>query len=384
MALANKWDYNKPPILPLFDKIGNMAGDLYTKHFPDARAGIVRMLSLYGFILNHLYTPPQILQQLIVDKGIPIFSVQTVAEIQNKVRSQQNTAFARRIYKAAGPMRGGERSPTAANTNSAAVNAAVASAAAPTEDDKDPSRSKFWDVFIKKRLFDLTKGIPPAFDGFAPIIFGLYGLEQMEVIGPLIASFLDSLTLGLPVIGELMATTVGTFISLAPLPYAGFVGDLAAYFIGLIFVMISSVMSVSRRQFGTSFIVSLDAIPFIGEQVSDAALLFEKGYERYDFNKTKLLTSLDKVSPHMAAFLAYWAPSKEEKKGPPVVFDPDLVLLDLFKKVVDSQGEDVAMAMVINPTAMPDAARDYVSDKYKSKLGSNKKGGRRRTRRVRK
>jgi hypothetical protein len=86
----------------------------------------------------------------------------------------------------------------------------------------------------------------------------------------------------------------------------------------------------------------------------------------------------------MADFINYWAPSTVSKEGPPVVFDPDLVLLDLFKKAVAEQGEDTTMSMIRHPGDMPASAREVVSNpKYKEILGSKKSGGRRKTRKVR-
>lgn len=359
----NIWNYDKPPILPLVGKIGDYANALYSKQLPGVGDGVSRFFSLYAYLLRHQTTPLPVLRKQIVSGGAPLFTEAQLAAIMETIRAQSGSAFAMRLLRI--QKGGGEPS-----------------VAVPPAYDADPSRSKFWDVFIRNRLYTLTKNIPPAFDGFAPVLFILYGLEQIEIVGPLLSTFLDTITLGLPTLAEMLSVSVATFISLAPIPYASFIGDFVAWFICFIFIMMSATLSVSRKQFGTAFTVSLGAVPLLGEQISDAALLFEKGAERYDFNKEKIVDSVDKVSPHMAQFIDYWAPSVEPKTGPPVVFDSDQVLLDLFKKAVDTSGEDAAMAMVRHPDALPSAARTLVSPKYKAIIGT-KKGGQRRTRKVR-
>ncbi len=377
------WDYDKPPILPLVGKIGEYTRALYSKQLPFAGNGVERFFSLYGFLLHHLDTPLPQLRRMIVSKGAPIFSESQLASIVDTVRSQRGSAVAQRFTRLGAPpslfaQQGGAAAVMMHPVTAAGVGAAVTG---PVKLDADPSRSKFWDVFLRKRLYSVSKDIPPAFDGFAPIFFVLYGLEQIELLGPLLSTFLDTITLGLPTLAEMMSVGVSTFVALAPIPYASFVGDIVAWFICFIFIMISATMSVSRKQFGTAFTISLGAVPLVGEQVSDAALLFEKGVERYDFNKHRVVESVGKVSPHMAEFIDYWAPTTETKTGPPVVFDSDQFMLDLFKKAVDTQGEDTAMAMVRHPSALPASAQNLVSPKYKPLIGT-KKGGRRRTRKV--
>lgn len=390
-SVPNSWNYDKPPMLPLFAKIGVLTTDLYNKQMPGpnpAGPGVARFFSLYWFLLNHLDTDPESLRLKITSGGAPVFTHEQLTAVLGAIRAQKDTSFAQRLLRMS--QHGGSPTPAAgaATAPTAAAAAVAATGLPPSPLDDDPSRSKFWDIFIRTKLYKLTKNLPPAFDGLAPIIFALYGLEQIEVIGPLIASGLDSITLGLPILGKLMGTVLAKMVSLAPIPYAGPVGDVVAYFMSLVFIMLSATMSVSRKQFGTSFTVGVGAVPIIGDNLSDAALLFEKQVERYEFNKKKFLNSLEKVSPHTADFIDYWLPSKKEKTGPPVAFDSDMVLVDLMKTAVDTVGESDAVAMIPNPDAMPVASRNLVKNPVlKQELGtpsSAKKGGRRRTRRIRK
>jgi hypothetical protein len=271
---------------------------------------------------------------------------------------------------------GGSQEPLPETAPLPANNQAVGEQTAPPVDD--PSRSKFWDVVISKRLYELTKGLPPGFDAFAPIIFALYGAEQIEIIGPLLATGFDSITLGLPILGKLLGTSFSKIVALAPIPYAGVVGDVVAYFVSLVFIMLSATMSVSRKQFGTSFTVGIGAVPVIGDNLSDAALLLEKQVERYENNKKKFLASLNKVTPHLANFLDYYLPGKEEKSGPPPPFTLDDLWLDLITKVAEKE----EVKTVLDALPFPEEIPESVKAKART-IESNKSGGRRRTRRVR-
>ena len=57
MALPTVWNYNDPPLLPLFDNMGNLAQDLYGAQFPKSKEGVQRFFSLYYFLLNNLDVP---------------------------------------------------------------------------------------------------------------------------------------------------------------------------------------------------------------------------------------------------------------------------------------------------------------------------------------
>jgi len=138
-------------------------------------------------------------------------------------------------------------------------------------------------------------------------------------------------------------------------------------------------MSLSRKQFGTAFTVGLGAVPIIGDTLSDAALLFEKQYERYVFNKKRLLKSVDEVSPHTAEFLDYWAPDVVPKTGPPPTLDGEDILLDVMGDSIAAHGVEKTRAMLDPATiaSMPAVAQSMLAE-------GNKKGGRRRrkTRRI--
>lgn len=440
----NIWNYDDPPLTPLVSKLGTLANGLYSRHIKDAKFGIDRFFSLYLFILQRLNMSPEELRLLILSKGMPVFSADTMKSIMTTIDSQKSLPFAKRLLVnaqvggqskdlsmgsmtsaglrslagvatkgipkppviAAPEMLGkatslasttgiSEASKLVGNTAAAAAMPSVLGAhtnapantnpstnipdATPGDTDDNPSTKKFWDIFIKRRIGDtITRFVPTKKDKATPLIFALYGLEQLENIGPLISTFLDTVTLQLPTVGELLGIGAGTLIQLLPIPYAGIIADGAAYAISLLFIMISSITSFSRKQFGTSFTVGLGAIPLIGDTLSDAALLFEKQYERYIFNKKRLMKSVDNMSPHMAEFLDYWAPEAMPKSGPPVTLDSEDVLMDLMDKSVGEHGVERTRAMLSpsNIGGLPAEARTMLAT-------GNKKGGRRhKTRRI--
>lgn len=412
----NVWNYDDPPLTPLVNKLGTLAGGLYSSVIKDAKIGIDRFFSLYLFVLRNLDKSPEILRMQILNKGVPLFSLDELRSIMSTIDSQKSLPFAQRLLANAQiggqPKNIGMGAMTSAGLRSLAgiatkgvpkpdistrltgvdrrapspiatkaPNAILNLSDTPGVADDNPATKKFWDLFFKKRLApSLSTYVPTQKDQATPIIFALYGLEQLETVGPLISTFLDSVTLGLPTIGELLGIGAGTLIQLAPIPYAGIIADSAAYAISLLFIMISSLMSVSRKQFGTSFTVGLGAIPIIGDTLSDAALLFEKQYERYVFNKKRLLQSVDEVSPRTAEFLNYWAPEVIPKVGPAPTLDAEGVLLDVMDKSVEEHGIEKTRAMLdpSNISKLPAAAREMLTE-------GNKKGGRRgrKTRRIR-
>jgi hypothetical protein len=426
MASAPKrWNYDDPPLTPLVSKLGNLANGLYSSHIKNAKAGIDRFFSLYLFILKNLSMRPEELRLLITSKGEPIFSLDAMKSLMSTINSQKSLPFAKRLLvnsqvggqpkdismstmarAGLGSLTGiasrgvpeglkstvhtdigslapasltGSLTPNSLGT-AASVTGQITSGEGGTPDDEadNPSTKKFWDVFFKRRVGNtLTSYVPTQEDKATPWIFALYGLERLESVGPLISTFLDTVTLQLPTVGELLGTGAGTLIQLAPIPYAGLVADGVAYAISLLFIMISSITSLSRKQFGTSFTVGLGAVPIIGDLLSDAALLFEKQYERYEFNKKRLLKSLEKVSPHMADFMDYWAPDVLPKTGPPVTLDTDKVIEDLTRKSLNIHGVEGTRALLTpnNIKAMSPEARSLIM---------NKSGGRRKTRRLKK
>lgn len=362
MAQPAVWNYNDPPSNPLIDKLGFFTREMYAESMPHSDENMIRFFSLYNFILQNLTVPPAELAKRIVQDGAPMYKPEEVVAIQKKIGIQRNLPLAQRLLKQSG--------------GAAAPKPAEGAGGKVSELDSDPSRSKLFDRIVRTRMYPLVQKIPPAFDGFIPFVFFLYGLEQMEVIGPIVGSFLDAITLGLPLLTNAIKLAVKTGISLAPIPYAGFLGDIAAYLIGLFFLIIAFTMNTGRKMFGTAFKNTLEMVPLIGENLFQGAVTFETGFERYLKNKNRFVESLGKVSPHMAQFVEYWAPSETPKTGPVVIFNPDKFELDLLQKVLSTTDKTDAMTLIKDPKALGPESKKLLG------INGNKKvGGRRKTRR---
>jgi len=145
----------------------------------------------------------------------------------------------------------------------------------------------------------------------------------MDVIGPFISTALDTVTLSLPVLADMASELAGKLIQLAPFPYAGFVGDGLGYAIGLLFILFAVNLNISRKHFGSAFQISLEAIPFIGDILTEGAQKFELGSERYLINREKFIQGFQKVSPMVAAATRYYSPGFDAFQGPmpPISFE---------------------------------------------------------------
>ena len=93
----NIWNYDDPPLTPLVSKLGSLAGGMYSSVIKDAKVGVDRFFSLYLFVLRNLDKSPETLHSMILNKGIPIFSVEEVRSIMNTIKSQKSLPFPQRL-----------------------------------------------------------------------------------------------------------------------------------------------------------------------------------------------------------------------------------------------------------------------------------------------
>jgi len=236
--------------------------------------------------------------------------------------------------------------------------------------DADPSRSKFFDKLIRKMFNPVTSHIPPSWDGVLWYFFILYNLEQMEFVGPMVATALDTVTLSLPVAAEIASHLTEKVISLAPVPYASFVGEALGYTVSLIFISVAVILNGSRKHFGSGFKVSLEAVPIFGDMLMDAAQSVETGAERYMRSREKILMSTEKISPHAEKIIRYYSPSTEiTTEGA-----PSLEIPPIKKDVVDYVAKATGMNAAMNIAADPGAALSGAVNNAK-KAAENKVSG---------
>jgi hypothetical protein len=178
---------------------------------------------------------------------------------------------------------------------------------------------------MKKVGSPLKKSIPPSWDGVLWYFFILYHLEQMELIGPMIGTALDVVTLSLPVAADIVSDVITTIVSLAPIPYANFAGSAIGYAVSLCLIAFAVVLNGSRKHFGSAFKSSLEAVPVFGDILVEASQSIETGAERYLQARKKVLNSVNKISPSATQFLDYYSPDVEiHNEPPPIVSIPEI------------------------------------------------------------
>jgi hypothetical protein len=334
------WKYETAHRSPHIAASGKYVNYLLGARFPGINNAIMNNISLYQFLLKHRDMPVHELRKRILMEDKPIFSESELRCILETVRSQKNSSFARWL-----------------------TNNSVGGADHP---EHDPSRNKFWDKFMRKYLGDTGKQFPPSWNGVFWYISVLYYLEQMDFVGPVISTALDTITLSLPVLADLASEVTSKMLMLAPLPYAGLAGEALGYVIGLFFVGVAVMLNVSRNHFGSAFKAGLEGMPVFGDVLAEGAQSFEIGAERYLQNRQRLLRSLDKVSPSAEGFLDYYTPDLDPKKGPAPVWDEAKVKSNIMSYVAKETGADKALAVLEDPSA---ALGQAVADKQ-AQVGS--------------
>lgn len=363
------WNSNSPIKSEFLNRIGKLTNYVFGNKFNDVNENVTRALSLYNFLLVNRNTPVHELRLRVLEKGHPIFSQSELEDIMKIIHRHAGLPFAKKILG----MSGG---------------AVVQTVVSKPEDD--PSRSKFWDKFIKKLAHPLTSRIPKEFDGLLWYMFILYNLEQLDFVGPFISTALDSITLSLPVVADLIQEGTEKLLILAPIPYAGLAGEIIGYAISLVFLMFAIFVNLGRKHFGSAFKVSLEAIPIFGDVIAEASEKFEIASERYMQGRKRMIASFDKYSPHTANVIEYWSPSTNITTGPPVYWSSSEAKKNLVKKAVDELGLENAMSIMKAPSAPPAdpepvRSAEPVENLKSSSVSNSKKGGKRRkTRKLRK
>jgi hypothetical protein len=141
------------------------------------------------------------------------------------------------------------------------------------------------------------------------------------------------------------------------MPYAAKAGDILGYAFSLIFVVFAVFLNMSRRHFGSAFKVSLEAVPVLGDVLTEGAQMFEVGAERYLQNRKRILKSVETVSPTAEHIANYYSPSDEiyaeGMKAPSL--DPNVVIPAIKKEVIQYGLETSGLGNIIDqiPTTLP-------------------------------
>jgi hypothetical protein len=334
------WTLENPPKYNKSHSLAKGMNYLMGKHFPGVQTNAEHFFSLYYYLLDNLNTPVTKLRAQITQNDKPIFSIKELKQILAILSTQKNTRLAK--YKI---VKGGAAPATPATP---------ATPASPVEDD--PSRTKFWDKMIRKITYPIASRIPPSWDGVFWYLHFLYHMEQMDLVGPMISTSLDTVTLSLPVLADMAEEFASKAISLAPVPYASFLGDGLGYAISMIFISFAVVLNFSRKHFGSAFKVALEAVPVFGDTLAETSQGIETGAERYLNNREKILKSIDKVSPAAEDILDYYSPDVEIHNEPPPPISLNVIKQNVVEYVAEETGIDKALNAVQDPTKALSAA----------------------------
>jgi hypothetical protein len=261
---ANIWRASDPPLTADEARSAKVVEFLLGNKLKNPGFDVARTLSLYRFIQSHGHlNSSQLAARLLDERGAPLY---TAADVDGL----------RRRMPRSGAQHGG-------------------------------GGGEILDQ-LASRLGDMASPFPPNWDKLFGLVFVLKTLEEIDLVGPFLSAALDSITLSLPVIAEVVGSGVSLLLAIAPIPYAGVAGDLLGYAVSALFIFTAVFLNVSRKQFGSAFKVVLELVPFLGEALSDAARNFEVLYARYEKNRERLLTSTGKFTPSGTAWLKCKAP----------------------------------------------------------------------------
>lgn len=287
LGMSQNWEYSRAKYSETEVQLGHLANNVLGKLYPNIGENVAININLYVFLLNNIKRADADLAKSITQHGKPVFSVKTIGEIKRKI--QKHKGFIR-VQTGGG---GGD------------------------------TRNGFWDKMIRKLTSQIR--MPPIGTYILWWLHILYHLEQQDLYGPLLSQMLDTFTLSLPVIAELAESVTGKIIGLMPIPYAGMMGDGLGYIVSLFFIIIAIVVNNSRKHFGAAFVVALDGVPLLGETLSLAAINFEKGADRYEIYKDKMVKSVGKISPSAGKVIYSYAPDTKIHTEPLPPIDTDKI-----------------------------------------------------------
>jgi hypothetical protein len=282
---GNNWEYSNAKYSDMEIRLGQIANEVLGKLYPNIGANVAININLYMFLLKNIDKSDSELAKSITQKNKQIFTAKTIGNIKRKISEQKDLLS---IFKkeASFTQKGGKPG-------------------------VDKTRSGFWDKLFRKLAYPISSRMPPIGTWFFWWIHILYHMEQQKIYGPLISQFLDTITLTLPILSELVESMMPKIFDLLPIPYAGIVGDVIVYFISLIFIFIAVLINNSRQHFGQAFIIALDAIPLLGETLSLAATNLEKGADRYGNYKNRMINSIGDISPTAGNIIYSYTPDVE-------------------------------------------------------------------------
>lgn len=324
---SDSWEWSHVQYSDKDAQLAHLTNYVLGNRFPGINTDVVAHFNLYRFLVKHVDEHPKQLAKRVTKHGLPIFSEADMTDILATIKRQKQYPYTRKLSAQTGGQ-------------------------APGPKELDASRNKFWDKLFRKVTYGISSKIPPSWDGVFWYIHILYHLEQVEILGPFLSVALDSITLSLPVMAEVTSGAVEKLMSLAPIPYAGVAGGVLGYALSLVFILLAMFLNTSRKHFGSSFKVGLEAIPIVGDAAALAAQSIETGADRFVGYKQKMVQSVQKVSPTAGNVVYSYVPDVNIHTETPPPLDEG-TFADVKKNIVaygeQQTGLDKVMDTLSNP-----------------------------------
>jgi hypothetical protein len=318
----SKWNADTAKLSPQEKQIERLIYFLMDHKLPGIGQHVGKTFSLYRFLQKHKGEAN--LSRRVVSQGKPIFT-----------KSQLETAL---LMLTATPAKSAKQHGGSAPVVPAGTAVPVGTAVSAGTDffDKilnhltrkltsfttstDPSVARFSSCLFS---FPSLPGVEPILYFFSLCLFLPWHAEQIPVAGPLVFSpLLDSATLGLPASTELLKAGLGM---LAVVPVVGSFATVAAASASTILMSITTLLNLSRKQYGSAFQTSLGIVPQFGGSLMEAAQQFEKALARIQTRIDKVVVPLQGFTATGAAAIKQYVPSMDEYEGPPVPLNMETV-----------------------------------------------------------
>jgi hypothetical protein len=338
---SNSWDLQTVDLNPEEAKILKFINAATGHRNMELSRKITYMFSLYPFLVKHKDDDPELVHQMVLDGGTPMFSLDDITHMLKTIREELTTPeymtmdisdARQRIHTLLKKQQGGGDPEPASvpKTNPPYDPEDDLFGATKRPGFVDKTRNGFYDRIALKlqSMYENTPGLPKTnkLDGLFWYIFLLYNLENMDIFGPGLSMALDAYVLGTRVLVDsldeffpkLLTMVGGIFPGGGLLGTVG--GELITLVIGNILLLGTVIVSVSRKNFGDAFKNSLLAIPFIGDFLLTFALTAETQIDRINNYRHKYVNMLGQVSPRLERYADYWVPKLEPVTGPPTPF----------------------------------------------------------------
>jgi hypothetical protein len=199
-------------------------------------------------------------------------------------------------------------------------------------------------------MYPITSNIPPSWDGLLWYVFFLHSLEQIDGIGPIVSTMLDTISLTLPAIPDLLQMIAPRIAGL--FPWGNWVGEAIVIVAALIFNTLAVFINIQRKHFGTAFKTAVDTIPFVGDTLAEFLIRFETGADRYEVNRHRILNQIEPVSPTLEHYINYWSPTVDMKTDAPPHWDLPAIKQDVKDYALKESGLDKVEGVFSDPSAM--------------------------------